>query len=179
MNNIQKAINIYELLRKHKYRITTEDGTIIELLFSGKRFHHLLGLQHLDDLPHIANPRMKMSRFYSEIKNGKPSETEIKKSVKYDTISERVENFDQLLPLMSPGEKRIIVKFDASKVDTVIEATFFVYKRDGFFSDATYFTLFIGQDTKTGEYYPATYIVEHSNKYIKDQDIQFCTIDIL
>ena len=81
---------------------------------------------------------------------------------------------------MTPGEGRIIVEFDKNKADTVIKAKFHLFQREGnpFKGEAVFFTLFI--DTEYGDtYFPVTYIVEHSNMYMREQTLYDCTIEQL
>ena len=81
---------------------------------------------------------------------------------------------------MTPGEGRIIVEFDKNKTDTVIKAKFYMFQREGnpFKGEAVFFTLFI--DTEYGDtYFPVTYIVEHSNMYMREQTLYDCTIERL
>ncbi|MBQ8880743.1 MAG: hypothetical protein IJ030_01020 [Oscillospiraceae bacterium] len=98
----------------------------------------------------------------------------------YGDIWERIAFFDKLEEIMTPGEGRIIVEFDKSKTDTVIKAKFHLFRREGnpFAGEAVYFTLFI--DTEYGDtYYPVTYVVEHSNIYVREQTFYDCTIERL
>lgn len=177
MDEIKKTIDIFERLRKYQYKITVENGMEILLRFERERYHHLAGFQHLTDLPDIAKPISK-HKFYNDLRRGRISEDKIKKSGLYAEIRERVNFFDRLEEILSPGEGRIIVEFDKSKTDTVIKAKFHLFRREGkpFTSETVYFTLFI--DTEYGDtYYPVTYLVEHSNLYVREQKFYDCTIE--
>ena len=179
MEEIQNTIDIFGRLKKYQYKITIENGMEIVLRFERERYHHLAGFQHLTDLPDIANPISK-HKFYNDLRLGKISADKIKKSERYSEIQERITFFDKLEEIMTPGEGRIIVEFDQSKTDTVIKARFHLFRRDGnpFAGEAVYFTLFI--DTEYGDtYYPVTYVVEHSNMYVREQKFHYCTIERL
>ncbi len=179
MEQIQNTIDIFERLRKSQYKITVENGMVIRLKFEREHYHHLAGFQHLTDLPDVAKP-MSKQKFYNDLRRGKISAEKIRKSALYGEIEERIAFFDALEAIMSPGKKRIIVEFDKSKTNTVIQAKFHLFHRrgDSFKGESTYYTLFI--DTKNGStYYPVTYVVEHSNLYMREQILYYCTIEQL
>lgn len=169
MEKIRNTIDVFDRLRKNKYKITVENGMVIQLRFERERYHHLAGFQHLTDLPDIASPISK-HKFYNDLRLGKISAEKIKKSEMYSEIQDRITFFDKLEEIMTPGEGRIIVEFDKSKTDTVIKAKFHLFRREGnpFKGEAVFFTLFI--DSENGStYYPVTYVVEHSNIYVREQ----------
>ena len=62
----------------------------------------------------------------------------------------------------------------------MIQAKFHLYRREGdsFKGEAVYFTLFIDCENSS-KYYPVTYVVEHSNMYMRDQVLYDCTIEQL
>lgn len=177
MGEIKRSIAVYESLRVFQYRITIENGTVLLLKLNRESYHHLAGLHYLDDMPDISNPKSR-HKIYNDIKRGKISEERIKSSVKYPDISQRIESFHVLEQILSCGEGKIIVEFDNSKTGSKIKAAFHLFHRDGspFEGDATYHTLFL--DSENGlDYFPVTYIVEHSNLYIRNQNILDCTIE--
>lgn len=177
MEEIQSTIDIFEKLKKFQYKITIENGMKLILRFESKQYHHLAGFQHLTDLPDIANPVSK-HKFYNDLRLGKISTDKIKKSERYNEIQERITFFNKLEEITASGEGRIIVEFDKSKTDTTIQATFHLFCREGnpFAGEVVYFTLFI--DAKYGDtYYPVTYVVEHSNMYVRDQKVYDCAIE--
>ena len=179
MEEIKNTIDVFERLRKYQYKITVENGMEILLRFERERYHHLAGFQHLTDLPDVADPISK-HKFYNDLRRGKISQEKIKKSELYGEIQERITFFDKLEEIMAPGEGRIIVEFDKNKTDTVIKAKFHLFQREGnpFKGEAVFFTLFI--DTEYGDtYFPVTYVVEHSNMYMREQTLYDCTIERL
>lgn len=151
----------------------------IVLRFSREHYHHLAGFQHLTDMPNIAQPWRK-DEFYTQLSKRKISAEKIKKSAKYSDIEERIKDFAVIEQIMAAGDGKIIVEFDPTKTDTVIEAQFHLYRREGnpFKGEGTFYTLFL--DRGQGDvYFPVTYIVEHSNLYVKDQKMYDCTIEHL
>lgn len=182
MGSIEKSLEVYEKLRMHKYRITIENGVSFVLDFKKKRYHHLAGFQHLKDKPHLSTLVKDKTAFYNALSTKGITEQEVVSSQKFSLIEERFRFFDQLLSIMAEGEGRIIIDYDQSKTKgSEIKAKFMLYKRSGtpFKEEFCCFSLFIGYDPLTGEYYPATYIVEHSNKYTNDQTPLLCTIEVI
>jgi len=181
MNAISGSIASYERLRGRTYRITIEDGTQFELKFDTERYHHLAGFQHIQDIAYIAQPERGMRRFYSELKNGRISADKIIKSRWFSEIEERLAHFPDIERILQPGEGKIIVDFDMDAAGSVINARYHLFQRSGsvFTGEAvTYSILFIGHDAKSNRYYPATFVVEHSNKYLVNQIFLDCTITV-
>lgn len=177
MAEIKKSIEVYESLRSFRYQISIENGTMFSLRLDREAYHHLAGLQHLTDMQDIANPKLR-HKIYNDIKLGKIPESKIMSSAKYAEISERIQSFPVMEEILSAGEGKIIVEFDNSKTDSKIAAKFHLFKREGlpFQGEVTYYTLFL--DTINGStYFPVTYIVEHSNMYVRDQIMLDCTIE--
>lgn len=182
MGNIEKSLEVYEKLRTHKYRITVENGISFVLEFKKKRYHHLAGFQHLKDKPHLSTLVKDKAAFYNALSRNEITEQEVVSSQKFSLIEDRFHFFDQLLNIMEAGEGRIIIDYDQTKAKgSEIKAKFMLYKRSGnpFKEEFCCFSLFIGYDHLTKEYYPATYIVEHSNKYTNDQTPLLCTIEVI
>lgn len=177
MEEIEKSIAVFERLGKYQYIIRIENGMELKLRFGRERYHHLAGFQHLRDLPNIANPISK-HKFFNDLRFGKISVEKIKRSEMYADIWERLSFFEKLEEIMSPGAGKIIVEFDKSKTETMIRAKFHLFRREGdsFKGEAVYYTLFI--DSKNEDtYYPVTYVVEHSNIYVREQKFYDCTIE--
>lgn len=177
MEKIENTIAVFERLRKYSYKIFIENGVEIDLRFSREHFHHLVGFQHLTDLESVYNPHSRQ-KFYGDFRKGKISAALIKKSAQYGVIRERVETFEVLEDILTPGDGKIIVEFDNSKTDSIIKAKFHLYRRmgDPFKGEAVFFTLFI--DSENGStYFPVTYIVEKSNLYVREQTMYTCRIE--
>ena len=182
MGQIDNTISVYERLSKRKYKITIENGVAFVLTFDKSRYHHLVGYHYLTDLSGISEPPYGKKRFYRQLKNHKITEEEITKSELFIHIAERVEIFGYIEEIVSASDCKIIVEFDKRKADSDIEARFFLYKRDGNplnREPVTYYALFIGYDALENSYYPATYVVEHSKKYINEQTMLNCKIELV
>ena len=180
MGQIKDTISVYERLREKRYRIKVENGFEFILEFDKKYYHHLAGYHYLTDVLEIADPVQGKERFYRRLKNGKIAEDKILHSELFESIAERIETFAYIEEILSEAECKIIVEFDRNKADSEIEAKFFLYKRNGnplAKEPVVYYMLFIGCDPKAGTYYPATYIVEHSKKYVADQVMLECKIE--
>lgn len=179
-NSIQKTITIFEKLRQHKYLITIDEDNYREspfiLKFSPEHYHHLVGFQHLKDMPTIAFPVVDKRKFYKDIKSGKIDTNLILKSTKFQDISNRVEHFDKILEILNSG--KVIIEFDPSIPNSKVSARFCLFLRDKTkpFGTHTYYNLFIDCNRSNSIYYPATYFVENSNKYIQQQTFLDCTI---
>lgn len=183
-NSIQKTITTYEELRKNKYKITIdEDGyreSNIVLSFLPEHYHHLVGFHYLTDMPTISNPVSK-HKFYKDIKKGKITANSILKSAKYCDISSRVEHFDKLLEILSCGSGKVIIEFDPSIPNSKVVARFCLFLRDKNvpFGKHIYYNLFIDCDYVNSTYFPTSYFVEESNRYIRDQNLLDCTISYI
>ena len=83
--------------------------------------------------------------------------------------------------MLCTGGCKVIVDFDEQKANSKIDAVYYLYGRDGaaIKGDVTYYNLFLGYDTRRDAYYPATYVVEHSNLYMRDQSLLNCEIEIV
>ena len=178
---LQNSIFVFETLRRKKYLITIEEesyeGSPILLKFSPEHYHHLIGFQHLTDRPFISNPTTDKRKFYSDFRNGRIDTDQIISSVKFAEISDRILHFDQLLHILDAGAGRVIIEFNPTIPNSKIIARFCLFRRDetSALGNNTYYNLFIGYNSS--DYYPATYLVEHSNRYIREQTLLNCKIE--
>ncbi len=182
MGRIDDTIAVYERLCKKKFKISVENGIVFYLVFERSRYHHLVGYQHLTDIVDISAPIYSKARFYRRLKNRKITEEDITKSAHFDYIAERIQFFAYIEEIVGASDCKIIVEFDSAKAQSDIEAKFFLYKRCGNplnKEPVTYYALFIGYDDSNNTYYPATYIVEHSKKYVDNQIMLNCTIEVV
>lgn len=178
MGKILESVELFDQLRKFEYHIAIENGVEISLRFKREHYHHLAGFQHLTDLSDIANPRTGTHKFYRDLKSGKIKEQKIKASVKYHQIAERIEAFSKLEEILESGEGKIIVEFDPTIPDSLIEAKFLLFRREGnpFKGEATYFSLFLDNVEQNQSYFPVSFLVEHSGMYVRDQKTYYCKI---
>ena len=182
MGQIDDTIAVYERLCKKRYKVTIENGVMFHLVFEQSRYHHLVGYQHLTDITDVSDPMYGKARFYRLLNNGKIPVENITKSVHFSYIAERIQFFTYIEEIVGASDCKIIVEFDNTKAQSDIEAKFFLYKREGNplnKEPVTYYALFIGYDDLNGVYYPATYIVEHSKKYVDNQNMLDCRIEVV
>ena len=182
MGQIENTILVYDRLRKKRYKITVENGVEFVLDFNTKYYHHLVGYHYLTDVVGIAEPLYGKARFYRQLKNHKIKEDKITQSSLFNHIFERIEYFGYIEEILSESDCKIIVDFDKTKADSDIEAKFFLYKREGNplnKEPVTYYALFIGYDDIENTYYPTTYVVEHSKKYVANQTLFDCKIELI
>lgn len=181
MDQLQQTIAVFERLRLGKYRITIENGSVVELRFKQENYHHLAGFQHLTDFPDLANPRQGKKRFYLDVRSGRLRWDRVKRSAKYPLIAQRIDQFSVMEQIMKESRQKIIVLFDNSILQTKIEAIYFLYQKKGtpYTDDYMVCMLFLGQDPRTGEYFPTTFVAEPSNRYLSGQTLLECTIERL
>ena len=181
MGQIRDTVEVFQRLRKKKYRIIIEDGTEFILVFSPEHYHHFAGFQYLTDFPQICTPKAGTHKFYGDVKNDRIKERDIVKSVKYKEIEERITFFSNLEEILASGKGKVIVEFDKTQADSQIEAKYYLYKREGaaFEGDVTYYALFIGYDERKKRYFPRTFIVEHTARYAQGQNILNCSIEVI
>ena len=175
MDVLQETIAVYERLRKKRYRIIVETGEDFTFVFQPANYHHLAGFQHLTDFRNISSPKSK-DRFYGSVKRQQLQTEYIQRSSSYHEIEERLHTFGYLEDILAEGEEKIIVEYDRSKLSSEIEAKYYLYKRVGsvFEGNVKYHILFIGSMNE--RFFPATYIVEHSNIYMRGQNLHDCRI---
>ena len=175
MDVLQETIAVYERLRKKRYRIIIDTGEEITFSFQPAYYHHLAGFQHLTDFQSISSPQSK-DLFYRLVKRQQVQTEYIQKSSCFHEIAERLNTFNCLEDILAKGDEKIIVEYDRSKLSSEIEAKYYLYKRVGsvMSGDVTYHILFIGSTNE--RCFPATYIVEHSNIYIRNQELHDCRI---
>lgn len=178
MGKILESVELFDQLREYEYHITIENGISFSLRFKREHYHHLAGFQHLTDLPDIAYPQNGTHKFYRDLKSEKIKEQKIEASVKYFQIAERIESFSKLEEILEAGEGKIIVEFDSKIPNSLIEAKFLLFKREGnpFKGEATYFSLFLDNTEKGKPFFPVSFLVEHSGMYVRDQRTYFCEI---
>ncbi|WP_418557427.1 PBECR4 domain-containing protein [Hominenteromicrobium sp.] len=175
MDILQETVAVYERLRKKRYRIIVDTGEDFTFTFQPANYHHLAGFQHLTDFRNISSPKSK-DRFYGSVKRQQLQTEYIQRSSSYHEIEERLHTFGYLEDILAEGEEKIIVEYDRSKLSSEIEAKYYLYKRVGsvFEGNVKYHILFIGSMNE--RFFPATYIVEHSNIYMRDQNLHDCRI---
>lgn len=142
MGILDQTVEIYERLRRKRFRISIENGTVFLLRFLPEQYHHLAGFQHLRDLTNISHPATGAGRFYRDVKKGRISEDEILRSAQFGEIAERLQSFSYIEQILCAGQTKIIVSFDPQKAHSQIKADYMLYRRDGGFDAAVYCGLF-------------------------------------
>ena len=179
MNIVDSTIETFERLRENLYLVEVIDlGISFTLSFEPRHYHHLVGLHHLTDVSFISSPT-STERFYKQLKRGSVNLNHILESDLFPTVVERFENFYRLEEILAASDAKIIVGFNRHRAGSLIDAVFYLYQRDGnalLGEPLTYYHLFIGLDSETGQYFPSTFIVEHSKLYANGQDYYDCKI---
>ena len=161
--SVQECAYIYEALLENIYRLTLENGTVLEIRFKKEYFKNLVGLHKLTDIRHL--PGMDPKRAFKEILSGSPLVPTIQKSARYFLIENRV-NYFYFLPSLLHG--KIVVDFDTRLVDgeTLLQNTdIILYRKIG----SGYVHLTIGENLEC--HYPETFFFEPTKKYISGQNL--------
>ncbi len=182
MGQIENTIAVYERLKGKKYKITIDNGDEVVFRFGTEHYHHLAGYHYLTDVAGIAEPRDGARHFYRRLKNARIKTELITGSSHFASIRDRIDSFATIEEIVAPGKAKVIVDFDKKKADSKINAKYFLFKRAGDplkGEPVTYYMLFLGYNNSRSEYYPATYVVEPSRKYVNGQTFFDCTIECL
>lgn len=160
------------VLSSKNFTVILEDGRTIQFFFKPNNFFHLLGLQHLEDMPSISNAKNKAS-IAKQLGRDVNLFKQIKQSAHYYKIQERIETFEKIAEMLLSDKCEIVINFDKSRVpSSKIISTLLFFKTD---DHIVYYMLGLAEG-KQGNYYPETYIVEHSRYYISNQDLLYCDI---
>lgn len=175
MDILQESIEVYERLRNQCYHVAVENGEEFTFKFLPENYHHLAGFQHLIDFQNISDYQKK-DQFYGRVKRKQIDANYVQRSSYYHTIAERLNTFATIERIVSEGAGKIIVEYDKTKLSSEIDAKYYLYDRYGstLMGSVTYHILFIG--CRRNSYFPATYVVEHSNIYIREQALLNCKI---
>ena len=147
------------------------------LRFLPEQYHHLAGFQHLRDLSNISRPSTGAGQFYRDVKRGRISEEEIVRSAQFKEMAERLQSFIRIEQMLYPGQTKMIVSFDPRKAHSQIKADYMLYHREGSLDAAVYCGLFLR--TREEKMLPVTYVVEQSRRYVANQVMLDCEIEIL
>ena len=175
MDILQESIEVYERLRNIRYHVAVENGEDFTFKFLPENYHHLAGFQHLIDFQNISDYQRK-DQFYGHVKRKRIDANYVQRSSYYHIIADRLNTFAIIEQIVSAGAGRIIVEYNKAKLSSEIDAKYYLYNRCGsaLTGNVTYHILFIG--CQRNSYFPATYVVEHSNIYIRDQVLLNCQI---
>lgn len=170
LTTLSQCIDIYETIILNRYTLELENGDIIKVQFSGKHFHHLIGLHKLKDIPQFQKIPGKQSAsvIYKMIKSGKVDNKVVNRSSFYDRIKSRIEYFDLLPDVLS--DCKVVVDFDKNKLafDSELQETkYILYKR---LSNGRIIHLTLQQHTN-GMASPETFFVQVDNTYLDGQTL--------
>lgn len=177
MGYLEQSVEIYERLRRKTFQITIENEMVFLLRFLPEYYHHLAGFQHLRDFSDLAQPGNGARGVYRNVKKGRISEEKLHQSVHFHEMEARLQYFAKIEEILCSGQTKIIVSYDPNKAFSKIDADFLLYQREGYFATATYYGLFLRSRGET--LLPITYVVEHSQRYVANQRILDCEIEIL
>lgn len=110
MGNIFDCVKAYQDLMKYEYYMVigkNKKKMEIHLRFDKKECFHLMGLQHLKDLPYLNKSR---DVIFDKILAHKITQSDVRKSVFYDTVSKRIDAFPLLERLID--NNNIIFKYN-------------------------------------------------------------------
>ena len=140
MDILLNAILEYTKLLNKDYVYTLENDTVIQIYFTPRFFHHLMGLQKLKDIPLVVkSPQNSPNYIYKNIINGLITLDDIQKSKYFDEIETRLKHFTQINRLIE--FEKIIIEFDPSLIASkIIKADYVLFKRS---NDNMYLNLFI------------------------------------
>ncbi len=162
MDKLKKCALEFKKLFGKDYYYIFENDMKIRVYFAKKHFHHLLGLGKLTDIaPLVITKNNTATNIYKNIEKGKITYSQISKSVFFDKIKDRIDNFNYLNNMLF---EKVVINFDKSKVpSSKLQSDIILYQDKGNY----YLHLCLAQDNIC--YYPETFIVQHDNYYIKGQ----------
>ena len=166
MNLLKKCAEVFEKYIGYNYTFTLDCKLSITVEFRAAHFYHLAGLQYLTDIVQVDKSRQNnsTSRIYKKIIKNKITQELIEKSGFYNKIEERLMYLSDLGKVIS---SKFIIDFDYTKVPkTKILSKYLLYKQ----YENGYAILGLRYNEKKDVYIPETFIVEHSDYYIKNQN---------
>lgn len=163
MDELKKcALSFNSLLDKEYYIKAGKKQKLLEihLYFDKIHFHHLIGLNKLED-------RRQVSKFtpqlYDNILNDKLTHNQIVHSDFYSEIAERLEYFPLLEQILDSEE--VMVKHNWSRAKSTIKATAIIYSK----IDDKYIHFFIDTDTNSGRSFGRTFFVRRDRLYLYER----------
>ncbi len=167
MNTIDKIMTEYEKLLNKNYKYTLSNGVVIELYFAREHLPHLLGLQHLTDIPILNDynrKRQSAINIYNALRKGLITDEDLHNSDHFDKIKERFEN---IIDMDNVCVKNVVYRFDKNVAGTRISADVLLLN----FNKKLKLHLFIKQDNRNKKYIPVTFFDNPTTKYYDNQEI--------
>ncbi|MBQ6530314.1 MAG: hypothetical protein IJI39_05275 [Clostridia bacterium] len=165
MGLLKNCAEVYSRYSGYNYIFNLDCGISVTAAFKPQHFHHLIGLHYLTDIAQVNTklPHNSAANVYNRILKNKISQEVVERSAFYPSICERMEHFTDLGEIIS---SKIIIDFDYTKApNTKILSKYLLYKQ----YETAYAILGLKYDYKLDVYVPETFIVEHSDYYIKGQ----------
>jgi len=164
MDKLLKCAEEYKNFFYKDYYYTLENGTVIKVYFAQKHFHHLIGLGKLIDIkPLILSKNNSATAVYKNILKGKITYDQITKSKFFDDIKRRIDNFEYLNSMLF---EKVVINFKKSEKTPSKMKSDIIFYQD---KESYYLHLCLAKDKIC--YYPETFIVQHDDYYIVNQDI--------
>lgn len=189
MKDIKDIVKDYEILVKLDIQIPLDNGDVIKFTFQPQNLPHLLGLQHLVDIPVLfeySEKRLSAKKVYEKLcSDGDDAlDMDILKTSQYfeDLYNDRIKYFssDRILDIL--GAKQII-RFDAKKIkkfETKLSEVDYLfwkrYKDDN--NRVGYFGIgFMATGSANDKNFPYTFFFRIDDDYICNQEV-VCPISI-
>lgn len=173
MDLLKKCAYTYKEYVGYDYTFITDCNYSIKVRFPAQCFYHLVGLHYLTDIAQLDRARQSNlpSSVYKRILKGQISQELVEKSSFYSEIEERISHFPNLGKVLT---SKIIVDFDYTKVQrTKLQSKYLLFNQ----YENGYDIIGLKYDSKYDLYIPETFIVEHTDYYIKNQ-ITYNIIDV-
>ena len=147
-----------------------KSGILLEfdILFTNDHFKHLLGLHKLTD---IAQVRVPSSILYQRILNKEISQSEMKASLSYFFIEDRLKYFKELKAVLF--SKNLMIKSLHGEFNTII-ADFMLTRKENSYG---YAHLFLKEQEK-GFTIPVTFFTREDNAYLKNNPNKWTVLSL-
>lgn len=182
MNIIKDIIADYENLIKTSIQIPLSNGDVIRFAFHPQDLPHLLGLQHLMDIPILfeyREKRLSAMELYRRMISSKEDAIDtdaFEKSIYFDKLyNGRIQYFNSIT-ILDIIQSRQIVKFDSAKIKdfpTKLDKIEYMFWKRYKVDDGNYGYFGIGFMSSAQEKnmnYPNTFFFRADDVYIKNQE---------
>jgi len=163
MDKLMKcALAFNNLIDKEYYIKAGKKGKLLEVIlyFDPINFHHLIGLNKLNDINLL---RKSTPELFSKILSGKITHEHISKSVHYDKMSDRLDYFPFLEQILDSEDT--IIKHNQSKSGSSINAKAIICNK----VDNIYIHYFIDLNEHNGKCFGRTFFPRVDRLYLFDR----------
>ena len=167
----EAALYYKENLENKRFHLQAgKSGVLLEfdILFTDDHFKHLLGLHKLTD---IAQVRASSSILYQRILNKEITQLEIKASLSYSFIEDRLKYFQELKAVLF--SKNLMIKSLHGQFNTIV-ANFMLTKKDDSYG---YAHLFLKEEEE-GFTIPVTFFTREDNMYLRNNPNKWTVLSI-